>query len=206
MKLKYYLRGLGIGIIVMTVIMIVVVNTQSPMSDEEIKIRAAELGMVENTVLAPKTSESGPVTVEESTEEVEPESETVVPESTEIASETQDESGTEPEDNPADADKSNEEVSEEDGQASEENADAGEDTDDDESDVEEEFVILSIRSGEGSGIAAGKAHELGLVPDAAEFDKFLMANGYDKKIKVGDYEIPLSATPDEIGRIICGMN
>lgn len=47
MKLKYYLRGLGIGILVVALILTVSGNTDAKMSDEAVKRRAAELGMVE---------------------------------------------------------------------------------------------------------------------------------------------------------------
>ena len=48
MNLKYYLRGLGIGILVTAIIMLVISGkNQKPMSNEEIKQRAAALGMVE---------------------------------------------------------------------------------------------------------------------------------------------------------------
>ena len=48
MKLKYYLRGLGIGILVTSIIMgIALSHGKQEMSDEEIMERASELGMVE---------------------------------------------------------------------------------------------------------------------------------------------------------------
>ncbi|MGN1179848.1 MAG: hypothetical protein ACI4SD_01450, partial [Suilimivivens sp.] len=48
MKLKYYLRGLGTGIIVTAVILgITLGNKKETLSDREIMERAAELGMVE---------------------------------------------------------------------------------------------------------------------------------------------------------------
>lgn len=49
MNLRYYLRGLGIGIIVTAVIMgIISRGKQEPLDNEEIKARAQELGMVES--------------------------------------------------------------------------------------------------------------------------------------------------------------
>ena len=51
MKLKYYLRGLGIGIVVTAIIMSIT-NKPEEMTDAEIKMRALELGMVEESVLA----------------------------------------------------------------------------------------------------------------------------------------------------------
>lgn len=48
MKLKYYLRGLGIGIIVTTIIFMICIHVKGDaiLSDKEIKKRAEELGMV----------------------------------------------------------------------------------------------------------------------------------------------------------------
>lgn len=45
MKLKYYLRGLGIGILVTALIM--GATDGKELTDEEIKARAIQLGMVE---------------------------------------------------------------------------------------------------------------------------------------------------------------
>lgn len=55
MGLKYYLRGLGVGIVVTALIMGIAagVNSKEKLSDSEIRERAKELGMVEeSTVLA----------------------------------------------------------------------------------------------------------------------------------------------------------
>ncbi|MEZ3425832.1 MAG: hypothetical protein K1W13_00280 [Lachnospiraceae bacterium] len=38
--------------------------------------------------------------------------------------------------------------------------------------------------------------------DAKEYDKYLCANGYDKKIRAGSYEIPKGASDEEIALII----
>ena len=47
MKLRYYLRGLGIGMLVAALVLILSGNTGGKMSDEAVRRRAAELGMVE---------------------------------------------------------------------------------------------------------------------------------------------------------------
>ena len=52
MKLRYYLRGLGIGILMTVVILTIAGLGKDTMTDEEIKDRAKELGMVESTVLS----------------------------------------------------------------------------------------------------------------------------------------------------------
>ena len=51
MKLRYYLRGLGIGILVTAIIMSFVRKPEK-LTDAQIKLRAFELGMVEKNVLA----------------------------------------------------------------------------------------------------------------------------------------------------------
>ena len=51
MKLRYYLRGLGLGILV-TAAFFIASNSKDTMTDAEVKARAKELGMIENTVLA----------------------------------------------------------------------------------------------------------------------------------------------------------
>lgn len=60
MKRKFYLRGLGIGILVTAVIMGIASGRNRQMTDEEIKARAKELGMVESTVLSNIVDNSPP--------------------------------------------------------------------------------------------------------------------------------------------------
>lgn len=82
MKLKYYLRGLGIGILVTAAILTIVYHTKGSMSDSQIMKRAAQLGMVmasteEDTLFAQTTQadttieETGTISVEETTTVVE---------------------------------------------------------------------------------------------------------------------------------------
>lgn len=52
MELKYYLRGLGLGIIITALIMGFSLSGKQPMTDAEIMARAKQLGMIEDTVLA----------------------------------------------------------------------------------------------------------------------------------------------------------
>ena len=52
MERKYYLRGLGIGIVMTAIIMGIALSGNHKMTDEEIIARAKELGMVEDTYLS----------------------------------------------------------------------------------------------------------------------------------------------------------
>ena len=50
-KLRYYLRGLGIGVLVTAFIMGTVGKDENAMTDAQIRERAAELGMVDSSSL-----------------------------------------------------------------------------------------------------------------------------------------------------------
>lgn len=91
MKLKYYLRGLGIGIVVTVFIMMAALGNKQPMTDEEVMARAKELGMIENSVLkdiAGKDDESSNVNEQDAVEPGNADTEeTVEPEKTEDTTE-----------------------------------------------------------------------------------------------------------------------
>ena len=200
MKLKYYLRGLGIGILITTVILSLAGIGRKNMTDEEVVKRAKELGMVESTLLSdlpdqtkaeevrptePETSEpetSEPETSEPETSEPEasPEPETSEPEVSPEPEETAStpETPAAPEETP---------VSPEDGNP---DTPAG------------ETVTLVIGRGESSTTVSKNLKKAGIVEDAAAFDRFLCNNGYDKKIITGTYEIPYGASEEEIAKII----
>ena len=88
MKLKYYLRGLGIGIVVTAIIMSIT-NKSEEMTDAEIKMRALELGMVEESVLADLQAKDENTDVE-NIEEYAPAAEATVEEAVEAAIEATD--------------------------------------------------------------------------------------------------------------------
>lgn len=61
---------------------------------------------------------------------------------------------------------------------------------------------ISVYPGEGSYTVSRKLASQGLVESAEVFDTFLCQNGYDKKIRTGNYEIMMGQTPEQIARII----
>lgn len=213
MNLKYYLRGLGIGIIVAAILMGVATNGNDRMTDAEIKERAAQLGMVESKVLADITNNAGGKTPEENQLTVQP---TVPPE---IVEETK-----KPEKvNTPDATEEPKEVQEttegsipeatEEPEASQapivndepEATKAPEINDEPEAtevpDDGDAFMI-TIRAGASSWTVSKELAEYGLVADAKEFDRFLSRGGYDKSICIGEFEIIMGATYEEIAKII----
>ncbi len=195
MKLKYYLRGLGIGILVTTVILSLAGVGRKNMTDEEVVKRAKELGMVESTLLSDlpdqtKTDEVRPTEPEISLqpETSEPEESASTPETPEAPEETPvapEETPEAPEETPVAPEETP--VSPEDGNP---DTPAG------------ETVTLVIGRGESSTTVSKNLKKAGIVEDAAAFDRFLCNNGYDKKIITGTYEIPYGASEEEIAKII----
>ena len=66
----------------------------------------------------------------------------------------------------------------------------------------DKMVNIVITKGESSTSVSKSLQKAGLVEDAAAFDKYLCANGYDKKIVTGTYEIPIGASEEEIAHLI----
>ncbi len=201
MKLKYYLRGLGIGILVTTVILSLAGVGRKNMTDEEVVKRAKELEMVESTLLSDlpdqtKTDEVRPTEPEISLQpEIsepeagpEPEESASTPETPEAPEETPvapEETPEAPKETPVAPEETP--VSPEDGNP---DIPAG------------ETVTLVIGRGESSTTVSKNLKKAGIVEDAAAFDRFLCNNGYDKKIITGTYEIPYGASEEEIAKII----
>lgn len=74
MKLRMYLRGLGIGLIVASIILsFAVTKKNTSMTDDEIKARAKELGMVEETATLDKIKEDIKESASDTPENVVPE-------------------------------------------------------------------------------------------------------------------------------------
>ena len=186
MKLKYYLRGLGIGIIVTAVIMGASSGSRKEtLSDREIRERAAELGMVEQSGSLAEMAQEENVEIPEETAETEVPTEvpSESPETSEEPAATQSPESTaaeEPEETPKAA-------------ATKEPAEAA------------DTVTIEIKSGDGSYTVCQKLEQKGLITSASDFDTYLYSNGYDRKLRAGSHEIPADAKPEEIAKILCGM-
>lgn len=175
MKRRYYMRGIGISMIVTAILMGVATGGKESLSDEEIKKRALQLGMVEekNTVLSDLKNQesSSPTIVYDEDEQQESEN---VPESTEPAE--------------------SEEVPE--------STEAIESEEVPESTEPAETVTITVVKGDSSVSVSRDLEEAGLVESAKDFDRYLCNNGYDKRISVGTYEIPIGTSEEKITKII----
>lgn len=207
MKLKYYLRGLGIGMIVTALILGISFSnrqdqTSQIMTDDQIRERAAELGMVDSselTLAALQNSAKQPTegTPEETTQtqeqnNIEAEPETTVPAETQATAEP--ETTQEPE---ATAEPEPEKTAGPETTAEPEVTEAPQRT---------QTASITIQRGDDSGSASRRLYEAGLVENAKAFDNYLCNNGYSRSINPGTYEIAPGTSEEEIAKIITGKH
>lgn len=214
MKLNYYLRGLGTGILAATLFFGVAGNgSEQVMTDSEILARAEQINK-ENAVL------SGPGRENET---IQPE-ETLTAPAEEEELGMQDQTGQEETSEPAQDAENGDPESEETGtQKAADDALAGQQAGTDQPqngrqpDTEErtqdnsadgadqtEMIVITINSGDSSETVSKKVEQAGLVASAEEYNRFLCANGYDKKLNVGKHEIPAGADEAEIAKRLIG--
>mgnify|MGYP003234604327 CR=1 FL=1 len=192
MKLKYYLRGLGIGMAVTALILGISFSGRQgqeaqTLTDEQIRERASELGMVDSselTLAALQNSAQPQITMEP---EVTEESETM----TEPEATAEPETATEPE-----------------ATAEPEMTTKPEATKEPEliTAPEQSQTTITIKKGSDSGSVSRVLYEAGLVENAKAFDNYLCNNGYSRSINPGIYEIAPGTSEEEIAKIITGKH
>ncbi|MCM1111766.1 MAG: hypothetical protein NC399_00780 [Muribaculum sp.] len=219
MRLRYYLRGLAVGIVLTTIIFAVVNAGNKPLTDAQIRQRALALGMIESDSVRLSSLQGGQEPAETESGSGEnasggegmPEDQSgnasggdgvgLSEESGESApdgngmSETQESGANAPDggvrpDGSAGASTEPEETSVETGS----------------SETEEPLQTITFRIQNGAG-SSGVSRDLaavGLVEDASAFDTFLCDNGYSKRLRAGTYEIVPGTSEEEIARIITG--
>ena len=192
MKLKYYLRGLGIGIIVTTVILAVSFSKKEiKMSDEEIMARAAQLGMVmqetETTEQGDTEQDPDGTDTGAKTEVVTEQTASELLEERTAAEETAQntEAAAEAQENSANTD--------EETQAQQEAADA---------ENPSGVYRLVIQKGDVCRIVCEKLAENGVISDAETFRQYLSQIGYASNMRVGNYDIPYGLSNEEIAKIL----
>lgn len=197
MRLKYYLRGVGIGIIFATLVMTVssLVHKYN-ISDEYIIREARKLGMVmkdeqkndglwagEDTE-ENSTDESGNTQNSQATEDSQSTEDTQVAGSETVPSESESESTApvEPEP-PAEP----EPPVEPEPPAESETV---------------EYVTVVIESGDYARQVAEKVRDAGLIQDAEDFRKYIGTMGYGQSMHPGTYYIPVGSDYEEICQIL----
>ena len=185
MRLKYQLRGLGIGIVLTAALLMIFSDDgeASVKTDDTMVMASTQNEIIESSVesasvIADEDSISGVEEIlqeEESSPEMEKDSEEEAISQVEM----EDESILETMEVSSEEDETKELI----------NSATG-------------VVKIKIVSGDDSGTVARKLQTAGLVDNASEFDAYLMQHGYDKKIAVGDKEISIDATWMEIAEKI----
>lgn len=232
MNLKYYLRGLGVGIAVTSLILgIGLGSRKETLSNEEIKERARALGMVEEPVTVAEAAaqqeeeaqeaEATVTTVPE--ENAEGDAETIVSAEPEVSSEpavsvsAAPEASEEPKVSAASEPEASEEPNASAASELEASAEpeagatpeagvkpvANEAEEDSGTAPAKEIVDITINPGEGSYTISSKLEQSGLIDDASEYDAYLCDNGYHTKLRAGVHKIPMGSTREEIAKLLC---
>ncbi len=202
MKLKYYLQGLGIGILVTVLILGISPGEKEVLSDAEIRERAIELGMVDRDSLVlsemsslqngqdgqTETSEqfANAENQQSSAEETVKNTETSENQS-EVTSPNEVNDETTNVTDPIDPSEESSEIIES------TEGEAGTDT---------EMVTIVVESGVHSYTVCKDLEAAGLIEDAKAFDNYLCNNGYSRSVCTGIYKIPLGTSEEEIAKII----
>ena len=230
MNVKSYLKGIGVGMIVASLILIIAGN-MNKVSDEEVIARAKELGYVQSTTVtqpevADNTSSNTEQNKIEDSEKVElTENNDANIDNQTVDVSTTDNANAEDKATDANADSSTIESSNADNAIETVNSDnasekanvtnndatVSDNTDktvetDKPSTTSTETIKVEIRSGMSSESAALAVKNAGLVESDTEFNKYLCSEGYDKRLRVGSFDIPNDADFETIAKSLCGMN
>lgn len=183
-KLRYQMRGLGIGILVTALLMGVATKEGRPLTDAEIRAKAYELGMVDSESIRLtdlKGSTPNPQGTISPRETQQPE-ETAAPQGTAVPGET-----TMPQETAAPQGSTESTL-----KPASEGGGSG------------EAVTVEIMRGAHSYSISVQLAEAGLIENASEFDSYLCSNGYAKKIRAGTYQIVPGTSEEQIIKILTG--
>lgn len=213
MKLKSYLRGLGLGMVVTTIILVVTFKAaHHEMTDDEIISKARKLGMVETSLYAGGTAteefteeftSAQPSTNEPTTGEQSGEGKTE-PETTEREEETTGK--------PQETTKKEEETT----KKPQETTKSQETTKPQETTKREEEttkkpqepttsgkeIVLVFENISSADKASRILYDAGVIQDIDSFNDFLSDNGYARKITEGTFTFTKGMTFEEIAKII----
>lgn len=170
MKFRYFLRGLGAGIVFSAIIFVVAYNGKgNEMSDAEIIRRAQNLGMIQaedqvGALLEEQTSGKTTQVKQDTSEKV-----------TEKKTESSDDLKAAVESSGEDA-------------TTEQKTEAAK---------EEQFELV-VTAGMSSYPVCQKLESFGLIDNAEEFDNYLIEHGYAGKISVGTHILKKGMTKEEI--------
>ncbi len=218
MRLKYFLRGVGIGILVTTIILTATHASERRMSDSEVIDRAIELGMSFSASHSGQQSGTEEASTDESStgqetsgddvmDDLQHDGETETEMGSQSPSETVSESTSDGEASPG---KESEavtgmttqaitETTETTTELTTENENAGSAAGVMNNEV---TCTINITKGMSSRTVCDMLKQNGIIEDAADFDRYLIKTGYDDKIRVGEVEVNSGMTYEELTALL----
>ena len=210
MRIKYYLRGIGCGIIFSVVIMSIAMGSKgkSQISDAEIIQRAKQLGMVE----ADDKGKEDKNNLEAATEiETEEDVKGETPASTEKNTEIDKASVNEKKDNDKGSinaltnQKPSSESNKSDGDTEKKpkkENNSNQAVPSDKSSTQTEYVSFTVKSGQVCRQIAENLQKKGIVDDADSFREYMARKGLASSIRCGTFELPKGATYEKIAECL----
>ena len=214
MRLKYFLRGVGIGILVTTIILTATHASERRMSDSEVIDRAIELGMSFSASHSGQQSGTEEASTDESstgqetsgddvTDDLQHDGETETEMGSQSPSETVSESTSDGEASPG---KESEAVTGMTTQAITETTETTTELTTENNNASsaagvmnnEVTCTINITKGMSSRTVCDMLKQNGIIEDAADFDRYLIKTGYDDKIRVGEVEVNSGMTYEEL--------
>lgn len=214
MRLKYFLRGVGIGILVTTIILTATHASERRMSDSEVIDRAIELGMSFSASHSGQQSGTEEASTDESStgqetsgddvmDDLQHDGETETEMGSQSPSETVSESTSDGEASPG---KESEAVTGMTTQAITETTETTTELTTENNNAGSAAVVMNnevtctinITKGMSSRTVCDMLKQNGIIEDAADFDRYLIKTGYDDKIRVGEVEVNSGMTYEEL--------
>lgn len=192
MKLKYFLRGVGVGIIFGSLIMLVAYLTSGAgkLSDKEIIERAENLGMVmEEDMVITGSNDEAKKDTDKTTEDSSEATEEIIQDS-DISIEGVVDGSIE---NSTTEDDATEEITTE-----EVTTEATTENTTEKTDSSYVTAKISVTRGMSSSQIAFMLQEAGIIDDYEDFDAYLNENGYSTQLKINDYEFNSNMTYEEL--------
>ncbi len=193
MKLKYYLRGAGIGLIVATLILMLssfynkTYNYGKELTDEEIIEKATELGMVMED--SDDSTDEAVVEDADSSEEISSEAQEIEEFVSGVDTVVEDIKSVVAADTSDDSENDDIEL--------DESTDAEVD-DSDSSDTSVTYVAFTVRAGESSNTVAYHLYQAGLIDDSDAFNKYMNRLGVDDRIQAGTFYVGSDSSWDDL--------
>ena len=210
MRLKYYLRGVGIGIVITTIIFMISIslhkNETEPQNaavenDKSTTVSEAEKNAQKEDVIGTETEETDTSKTDLADTQASDKAD-AKQQDTNKSDTSKTEAGNSDKKKPSDSTEKDNTTKD---NTSKDNASSGQkpsDKEEQSKDNKTEKVRFEIKGGEFSDTVCQKLKSAGLIDDAAAFNTYLVQKDYDNSILPGVYDIPKDSTYEEIAVLL----